>query len=128
MTHAAATQQGSSDFQREDKTMRAVKLTSSLAAVFTAIALGTAAGHAQELEQVNTVFEHAIPNIAGKSLIARVVTYPQAARHRPIAMPGQPSSTLMCCPVPFAARLTMSLPRSTGSAKAFTRCLARITE
>ena len=55
--------------------MRAVKLTSSIAAVFTAIALGTAAGHAQELEQVKPVFEHAIPNIAGKSLIAQVVTY-----------------------------------------------------
>jgi quercetin dioxygenase-like cupin family protein len=55
--------------------MRAVKLTSSIAAVFTAIALGTASGHAHELEQVNTVFEHAIPNIPGKSLIAIVVTY-----------------------------------------------------
>ena len=65
--------------------MRAVKLTSSIAAVFTAIALGTAAGHAQELEQSKTVFEHAIPNIAGKSLIARVVTYPprgQSPSHR----------------------------------------------
>ena len=60
--------------------MRAVKLTSSIAAVFTAIALGTAAGHAQELEQSKTVFEHAIPNIAGKSLIARVVTYPPAGK------------------------------------------------
>ena len=55
--------------------MRAVKLAISIAAVFTAIALGTAAGHAHELEQVNTVFEHAIPNIAGKSLVAVVVTY-----------------------------------------------------
>ena len=55
--------------------MRAVKLASSIAAVFTAIVLGTAAGHAHELEQVNTVFEHAIPNIAGKSLVAVVVTY-----------------------------------------------------
>ena len=55
--------------------MRAVKLAISIAAVFTAIALGTAAGHAHALEQVNTVFEHAIPNIAGKSLVAVVVTY-----------------------------------------------------
>ena len=60
--------------------MRAVKLTSSIAAVFTAIALRTAAGHAQELEQVNTVFEHAIPNIAGKSLIVLVVTYPPGGK------------------------------------------------
>ena len=55
--------------------MRAVKLASSIAAVFTAIALGSAAGHANELEQVNTVFEHAIPNIPGKRLVALVVTY-----------------------------------------------------
>jgi len=60
--------------------MRAVKLTSSIAAVFTAIALGTAAGRAHELEQVNTVFEHAIPNIPGKSLIALVVTYPPGGK------------------------------------------------
>ncbi|MGH8511806.1 MAG: cupin domain-containing protein [Gammaproteobacteria bacterium] len=53
-----------------------------LSTVFTAIALGTAAGHAQELEQENTVFEHAIPNIAGKSLIAQVVTYPPGGKSR----------------------------------------------
>jgi quercetin dioxygenase-like cupin family protein len=60
--------------------MRAVKLTRSIAAVITAIALGTAAGHAHELEQVNAVFEHPIPNIAGKSLIALVVTYPPGGK------------------------------------------------
>jgi len=54
--------------------MRAAKSASCIAAVFTALALG-AAVHAHELEQVNTVFEHAIPNIAGKSLVAVVVTY-----------------------------------------------------
>ena len=57
-----------------------VQLTSSIAAVFTAIALATAAGHAHELEQVKPVFEHAIPNIAGKSLIALVVTYPPGGK------------------------------------------------
>jgi quercetin dioxygenase-like cupin family protein len=62
--------------QREARTMRAVKPTSSIAAVFAAIALGTATGHAHELERVDTVFERAIPNIAGKSLLALVVTYP----------------------------------------------------
>jgi quercetin dioxygenase-like cupin family protein len=60
--------------------MKAVKLTSSIAAAFTAIVLGTGAGHAHELEQVNTVFEHAIPNIAGKSLLAIVVTYPPGSK------------------------------------------------
>ena len=60
--------------------MRAVKLASSIAAAFTAIALGTAAGHAHELEQVSTVFAHTIPNIPGKSLIALVVTYPPGGK------------------------------------------------
>ena len=55
--------------------MRAVKLATSIAVVFIAIVLGSAAGHAHELERVDTVFEHAIPNIAGKSLVAVVVTY-----------------------------------------------------
>jgi quercetin dioxygenase-like cupin family protein len=60
--------------------MRAVRLAGSIAAGFTAIALGTAAGHAHELEQVNTAFERAIPNIPGKSLIALVVTYPPGGK------------------------------------------------
>ncbi len=60
--------------------MNAVKLRGSIAAVFTAIALATAAGHAQELEEVKQVFEHAIPNIPGKSLVARVVTYPPGGK------------------------------------------------
>jgi quercetin dioxygenase-like cupin family protein len=82
MTHAALHNKAVPIFNPGDKTMRAVKLTSSIAAVFTAIALGTAAGHAHELEQVDIVFEHAIPNIAGKSLIAQVVTYPPGGKSR----------------------------------------------
>ena len=45
------------------------------AAAFAAITLGGAA-HAHELEKVSVAFERAIPNIAGKSLVALVVTYP----------------------------------------------------
>jgi quercetin dioxygenase-like cupin family protein len=60
--------------------MRIGKLTSSIGAVFTAVALWTTTGHAHELEQVRPVFEHAIPNIQGKSLIALVVTYPPGGR------------------------------------------------
>jgi quercetin dioxygenase-like cupin family protein len=60
--------------------MRAAKLASSIAAAFAAIALGTFAAHAHELEQVNTVFERAIPNIPGKSLVAVVVTYPPGGK------------------------------------------------
>ena len=68
--------------QREEKAMNAVKLRGSIAAIFTAIALATAAGHAQELEEVKQVFEHAIPNIPGKSLVALVVTYPPGGKSR----------------------------------------------
>ncbi len=50
-------------------------MRASIAAVFTALAMGTGAAQAHEPEQVNTIFEHAIPNIAGKSLVALVVTY-----------------------------------------------------
>src|SRR5262245_46034984 len=71
-----AAQSSHADFHREATTMSAGKLTSAIAAVCTAIALGTAAGQAQELEQVQTVFAHALSHIAGKSLIALVVTHP----------------------------------------------------
>jgi quercetin dioxygenase-like cupin family protein len=61
--------------------MSAVKLTGFIAAVFAAIALGAAAGgHAHELERVSTVFERAIPNIPGKSLVALVVAYPPGGK------------------------------------------------
>jgi hypothetical protein len=54
--------------------MRAIP-TSSIAAALAVIAMWTVAGHAQEQEQVKPVFEHATPNVAGKSLVAVVVTY-----------------------------------------------------
>ena len=54
--------------------MRIVNLV--LSAAFAATSLGLVTAHAHELEQVTTVFEQAIPNIAGKSLVAVVVTYP----------------------------------------------------
>lgn len=60
--------------------MRIVRLSGAMSAVIMAIALGIATAHAHELEQVTTVFEHEIPNIAGKSLVAVVVTYPPSGR------------------------------------------------
>jgi quercetin dioxygenase-like cupin family protein len=58
--------------------MRAAKLASTVA--LAAAGLGAGATGAHELEKVDTVFEHAIPNIPGKSLIALVVTYPPAGK------------------------------------------------
>ena len=60
--------------------MGMAKLTSAACTVVAAIAVGTANGHAHELEQVTTVFEHAISNIAGKSLVALVVSYPPGGK------------------------------------------------
>lgn len=60
--------------------MSLVKQTTFIAAVFAAIALSIAPGHAHELEEVSVAFEHAIPNIPGKSLIALVVSYPPGGK------------------------------------------------
>jgi quercetin dioxygenase-like cupin family protein len=47
------------------------------------MALGVSPGLAQNLEEVKVVFEHAIPNIKGKRLVARVVSYPPGAKSQP---------------------------------------------
>jgi quercetin dioxygenase-like cupin family protein len=52
----------------------------SLGLVVTAIALGVSPGLAQNGEEVKLVFEHAIPNIEGKSMVALVVSYPPGGR------------------------------------------------
>jgi len=54
--------------------------TSFLGLMVAALAFWIPAGRAQNVEQVKPVFEHAIPNIEGKSLIAVVVTYPPGAK------------------------------------------------
>ena len=46
----------------------------------TAIALGVSLGLAQNVEQVKPVFEHVIPNVEGKSMVAVVVTYPPGGK------------------------------------------------
>ena len=81
--------------------MRMIKLTSSIAAVGIAVTLASTTGHAhgpehktaapvlQEKgapvfdETVKTVFERAIPNIEGKSLIALEVSYPPGGKLPP---------------------------------------------
>jgi quercetin dioxygenase-like cupin family protein len=54
--------------------------TGSLGFLLTAIALGVSPSLAQNVEQVKPAFEHVIPNVAGKSMIAVVVTYPPGAK------------------------------------------------
>jgi quercetin dioxygenase-like cupin family protein len=60
--------------------MKRFKQERMLGAVLTAIALGSLPGRAQNVEQVKPVFEHAIPNIEGKRMVAVVVTYPPGGK------------------------------------------------
>jgi quercetin dioxygenase-like cupin family protein len=54
-----------------------------LGVVFVAIVLGSIPEATRSQEQVEPVFEHAIPNIEGRSMVAVVVTYPPGARSLP---------------------------------------------
>jgi quercetin dioxygenase-like cupin family protein len=71
--------------------MRSIMRSLCLGLVLTAIALGVSAGPAQRSDDVKIVFEHAIPNIEGKRMVAVVVTYPPgggspAHHHAPSAL------------------------------------------
>ena len=46
----------------------------------TAIALGVTPGFAQNPEQVKPLFEHIIPNVQGKSMVAVIVNYPPGGK------------------------------------------------
>ena len=58
-------------------------LQTGLGLTLTAIALAVPLGFAQTTEQVKPVFEHVIPNIEGKSMVAVVVTYPAGGKSPP---------------------------------------------
>jgi quercetin dioxygenase-like cupin family protein len=70
-------------FQREGKTMRRVNQTVCLGSLLTAMALSIAPAHSQDSVQVKRVFEHVIPNVDGKSMVAVVVTYPPGGKSPP---------------------------------------------
>jgi quercetin dioxygenase-like cupin family protein len=60
--------------------MNTVIGTGSLATLITALAFVVVPAHAQELEQVKPVFEHALPNVEGKKMVAVVVSYPPGGK------------------------------------------------
>jgi len=61
------------------KVRRAMR-TASAPLVAAAIALGASPAIAQEQEQVRVVFEHALPNVEGKRIVAVVVSYPPGGK------------------------------------------------
>ena len=54
--------------------------TASAPLVAAAIALGASPAIAQEQEQVRVVFEHALPNVEGKRIVAVMVSYPPGGK------------------------------------------------
>ena len=54
--------------------------TASVPLIAAAIALGASPAIGQEREQVRVAFEHALPNIEGKRMVAVTVTYPPGAK------------------------------------------------
>ena len=60
--------------------MRRVIRTGSVGLALTAIVLGVSLGVAENLDQVKTVFERALPNSEGKNMVAVVVTYPPGGK------------------------------------------------
>src|SRR5215467_5674081 len=66
--------------RHEGRPMRSMMRTSASVLALAAIAAGGSPTLPQNGEQVKLVFEHAIPNIQGKSMVAVVVTYPPGGK------------------------------------------------
>jgi quercetin dioxygenase-like cupin family protein len=62
------------------KALRRAMRTASVPLVAAAIALGAPPAIAQDREQVRVVFEHALPNVEGKRIVAVTVSYPPGAK------------------------------------------------
>ena len=63
--------------------MRAFSGVVAFCAALALAAPEVSAGDAHELETVKPVFQHAIPNIPGKNLVALVVSYPPGGKSAP---------------------------------------------
>jgi quercetin dioxygenase-like cupin family protein len=63
--------------------MKRVMRTDRLALPLAAITIAFSPGLAQNVEQVKPAFDHVIPNIQGKRMVAVVVTYPPGAKSVP---------------------------------------------
>lgn len=63
--------------------MRSTMRTNFLRLAMAALAVGVPTGLAQNTENVKQVFQHALPNVEGKSMTAVVVSYPPGAKSQP---------------------------------------------
>src|SRR6195256_6082193 len=60
--------------------LRRAMRTASVPLVAAAIALGASPAIAQDRDQVRVVFEHALPNVEGKRIVAVMVSYPPGGK------------------------------------------------
>lgn len=62
------------------RAVRRAMRTAFVPLIAVAIALGASPAIAQEREQVKVAFEHALPNVEGKRIVAVTVTYPPGGK------------------------------------------------
>jgi quercetin dioxygenase-like cupin family protein len=62
------------------KAVRRAMRTASVLLVVLAITLGASPAIAQDRDQVRVVFEHALPNVEGKRIVAVMVSYPPGGK------------------------------------------------
>jgi quercetin dioxygenase-like cupin family protein len=113
-----------------DMTVKAVRRamrTASVPLVIAAIVLGGSPAIAQSGDQVRLVFEHALPNVEGKRIVAVVVSYPPGGRslaHRHAA-----SAFIYAHVLSGAIRSQVGdePAKSIMQAKVFTKCPVHIT-
>lgn len=67
-------------YGRTANPLRRVTRAAAFPLMATAITLGPSPSIAQEREQVKVAFEHALPNVEGKRMVAVTVTYPPGAK------------------------------------------------
>src|SRR5262245_21523061 len=98
-----------------------------LGAVLVATALRVSPGLAQSSEETKLVFEHVIPNIDGKRMVAVVVTYPPGGKSMPHHHAGSAFIYAHVLSGAIRSRVDNDGRTSIGPGKAFMRCPARIT-
>jgi hypothetical protein len=109
------------------KAVRGAMRTASVPLIAVAIALGASPAIAQDREQVKVAFEHALPNVEGKRIVAVTVTYPPGGKS--LAHHHAASAFIYAYVLSGAIRSQVGKDprRSIMQVKVFTKCRAHIT-
>src|SRR5215475_2941712 len=102
--------------------MKRIVRTACSGLVLAATALWISPGLTQSSEEVKPVFEHAIPNIDGKRMVAVVVTYPPGGKSMPHHHAGSAFIYAHVLSGAIRSRVDNDGRTSIGPGKAFMRC------